>query len=206
MGIYLSVYLSVCVCQSIRGRKGNRPVAWLSPRLAQIMLRLASSRLGGALRPRLVTALLRPQLLRPFEPPRSIGPIAHMSLWQSPTVQSWFNEQAEKRPDDFLPRPWATPGYKRTSMCSPRLSRRRQSLLIKKAIKANEIKLEPTRMPDLHAKVIFKGHMRQRNRPTRQAEIAARMADMPKMIEDYKTERLARRRQARKDAYFKPYK
>lgn len=170
------------------------------------MLRAAASRLGAALRPRLGTALLRSQLLRPLEPSRSIGPIAHMSLWKSPTVQSWFNEQTEKRPDDFLPRPWATPGYKRTSMCSPRLSRRRQSLLIKKAIKANEIKLEPTRMPDLHAKVIFKGHMRQRNRPARQAEIAARMADMPKMIEDYKTERLARRRQARKDAYFKPYK
>ena len=61
-------------------------------------------------------------------------------------------------------------------------------------------------MPDLQAKVIFKGHMRQRNRPTRQAEIAAAMAEMPKMIEEYKAERLARRRQARKDAYFRPYK
>ena len=170
------------------------------------MLLRAASRLGGALRPRLGAALLRPQLLRPFEPPRSIGPIAHMSLWQSPTVQQWFNEQAKEQPDDFLPRPWTTPGYKRTSMCSPKLSRRRQSLLIKKSIKAGDIKLEPTRMPDLHAKIIFKGHMRQRNRPTRQAEIAARMADMPKMIEDFKTERLARRRQARKDAYFRPYK
>ena len=129
-----------------------------------------------------------------------------MSLWKSPTVQAWFDEQAKQRPEDFLPRPWKTPGYKRTSMCSPRLSRRRQSLLIKKAIKAGEIKLEPTRMPDLQAKVIFKGHMRQRNRPTRQAEIAAAMAEMPKMIEEYKAERLARRRQARKDAYFRPYK
>ena len=170
------------------------------------MLRAAASRVGAALRPRLGTALLRPQLLRPLEPPRSIGPIAHMSLWKSPTVQAWFDEQAKKRPEDFLPRPWKTPGYKRTSMCSPRLSRRRQSLLIKKAIKAGEIKLEPTRMPDLQAKVIFKGHMRQRNRPTRQAEIAAAMAEMPKMIEEYKAERLARRRQARKDAYFRPYK
>ena len=185
--------------------ESSAEIASPAPPLA--MLRAAASRLGAALlRPRLGTALLRPQLLRPLEPPRSIGPIAHMSLWKSPTVQAWFDEQAKQRPEDFLPRPWKTPGYKRTSMCSPRLSRRRQSLLIKKAIKAGEIKLEPTRMPDLQAKVIFKGHMRQRNRPTRQAEIAAAMAEMPKMIEEYKAERLARRRQARKDAYFRPYK
>ena len=184
--------------------QSSADIASPAPPLA--MLRAAASRVGAALRPRLGTALLRPQLLRPLEPPRSIGPIAHMSLWKSPTVQAWFDEQAKQRPEDFLPRPWKTPGYKRTSMCSPRLSRRRQSLLIKKAIKAGEIKLEPTRMPDLQAKVIFKGHMRQRNRPTRQAEIAAAMAEMPKMIEEYKAERLARRRQARKDAYFRPYK
>ena len=80
--------------------------------------------------------------------------------------------------------------------------------MVKQAIKAGEIKLEPTRMPDVYAKPygIFKGHMRQRNRPTTQAEIAARMMEMPKLIAEYKAERLAKRRQARKDAYFKAFK
>ena len=169
----------------------------------------AASRLGAAvLRPR---AAVAPPLLRApalAAPPLTMGPIVHMSLWKSPTVQEWVEAQAKERPDDFLPRPWTTPGYKRTGMCGPRLSRRRQSLMVKQAIKAGEIKLEPTRMPDVYAKPygIFKGHMRQRNRPTTQAEIAARMMEMPKLIAEYKAERLAKRRQARKDAYFKAFK
>ena len=109
----------------------------------------AASRLGAAvLRPR---AAVAPPLLRApalAAPPLTMGPIVHMSLWKSPTVQEWVEAQAKERPDDFLPRPWTTPGYKRTGMCGPRLSRRRQSLMVKQAIKAGEIKLEPTRMPD----------------------------------------------------------
>ena len=72
---------------------------------------------------------------------------------------------------------------------------------VERAIKAGEIKLEPTVMPDTTN--IFKGSKAQRNRPARIAEIEAKMADMPKKIAEYKAARLEKRRAAKRDAYFK---
>ena len=50
---------------------------------------------------------------------------------------------------------------------------------------------------------IFKGHKRQRDRPARQAEIEAKMKEMPRLIAEYRKARLEKRRAARRDAYFK---
>ena len=132
------------------------------------------------------------------------APVAHMSLWKSPMVQEWIEKQADEKPWHWKPRPWGeAPGKHRTSMCSPMFSRRKQKLLLKQAIHAGEIKLEPTVMPDISG--VFKGHARERRRPNRQAEIEAKMAEMPALVAAYKAERLERRRAAKRDRYFKSH-
>ena len=51
------------------------------------------------------------------------------------------------------------------------------------AIKKGAIMIQPTVMVPLRK---MKGHLRQRRRPMRQAEIAQKLADMPKLIEAYR--------------------
>ena len=147
-------------------------------------------------------------------PPPALGSIARMSLWKSPTVNEWIVQQEAGKPQHF--KAWKPMqgqleehryhhfgygNFVRRGWVKPKLSRRDQSLLVKRAIKAGEIKLEPTVMPDTTN--IFKGSKDQRNRPARLAEIEAKMADMPKKIAEYKAARLEKRRAVKRDAYFK---
>jgi len=104
------------------------------------------------------------------------GPAAGMALWRSAAVRAWVEKQPRKL---YQREPWRVGG----PVMAPRLSRRKQSLNIKNAIRAGEFKLEPTVMSELP---YFKGHMRQRNRPMRLALVAAKMAEMPKLIAEYR--------------------
>ena len=137
-----------------------------------------------------------------------------MSLWKSPTVNEWVERQEKERPREFKAwRPTAEElqgeryhlfGYGRfvrRGWCKPKLNRREQAMEIKAAIRAGEIKLEPTVMPDTAN--IFKGSKQQRDRPLRQAQIEAKMASMPKLVEEHRAARREKRRAAKRDAYFK---
>ena len=120
--------------------------------------------------------------------------VRRMSLWRSPSIQQWVAAQ-----DKRLFRPWGrdpeTGGIR-----FPRLSRRRQMKRIKQAIFQGEIRLEPTVMCELPR---FKGHMHQRKAPERIAEIEAKMADMPRMVEEYRQERREARAKLRAEKRWK---
>ena len=111
-----------------------------------------------------------------------------MSVWKSNAVKKWVGEQAMAQPTAWRPFRWN--GRWRT----PELSRRQQALRIKEAIRAGDIMLEPTLMVPPPK---FKGHVRERRRPEALESIAAKMAQMPKLIAEYRQTARERRQKIR---------
>ena len=68
-------------------------------------------------------------------------------------------------------------------------------MLVKEAIRAGEIPLEPTIMPPPPK---FKGRKIYQNVAARRAEVAEKMMQMPEMIAEYRRERYERRQKQRK--------
>lgn len=111
-----------------------------------------------------------------------------MAIWKSQSVRDWVGERALEAPTKW--RPFKYDGKWR----GPELSRRKQALQVKEAIREGHITLEPTLMVPPPK---FKGHKRERIRPLALASIAAKMAEMPKLIAEYKQERRERRKAIR---------
>jgi len=170
------------------------------------MLGLLGRSLGAAIRLRpaaLSTLLPAPNCYaalslrapRPALAPPSVSvlttQIAQMGIRSSPAVKEWVSKQ-----DPVL----FEPTYPKGRYRSPKLSRRKQAVLIKKAIKKGQFKLEPTVMRPMPR---MKGHKRERNLPMRQALVASKMAEMDKMVAEYRAERKARREKWRQLKQFK---
>ena len=117
-----------------------------------------------------------------------------MSLLKSPAVKQWRGQKAIEMPTQWQPFYWEGRWRK------PQLSRRHQQLAAKEAIRAGEIKLEPTVMVPPPK---FKGHKRELNRPVALASIAAKMEQMPKMIAEYRLEQAEKARKRRISNRFK---
>lgn len=117
-----------------------------------------------------------------------------MSLWKSDAVKRWVGEQAIAEPTQWRPYQWN--GRWRT----PELSRRLQALKVKEAIRRGEIALEPTLMVPSPK---FRGHKRERVRPAAIESIAAKMAEMPKLIAEYRQAARERRQKMRADMRWK---
>ena len=94
------------------------------------------------------------------------------------------------RVSDRIGEPWKWNGR----WNPPQIGRKRQALLVKEAIRRGDIKLEPTVMVPPPK---FKGHKSQAARPIRRAEVAQKMAEMPKMIAEYLRERREKRAKER---------
>ena len=141
------------------------------------------------------TRLLRgPLLARPHPPPTSLAGaasssilpafFARTSVFKSPAVQQWLGDRAIDSPVEW--RPWKWDG----KWQPPMIGRKRQQLLVKEAIRRGDIKLEPTVMVPPPK---FKGRKEDHNRPIRRAEVAAKMAEMPKLIAEYMRDRREKR-------------
>ena len=111
-----------------------------------------------------------------------------MPVWKSESVKRWVGEQAIAHPTAW--RPWQLDGKWR----GPELSRRKQALRVKQAIRRGEVQLEPTVMVPPPK---FKGHKRVQRAENRRAIVAQKMAEMPKLIAEYRAERLAKRAKLR---------
>lgn len=122
--------------------------------------------------------------------PQSFGSFMarSMSVLKSPSVQRWLGERAIEHPTAW--RPWKWQGKWK----GPELSRRKQALLAKEAIRRGEIQLEPTVMVPPPK---FKGHKRQLQRETKRAVVAQKMEEMPTLIAEYRQARMARRAKLR---------
>jgi len=107
-----------------------------------------------------------------------------MSVLKSGAVKRWLGERAIEEPTKFVPWKW------NHKWRGPELSRRKQALLAKDAIRRGEVKLEPTVMVPPPK---FKGHAREHAREPRRAAVAARMAEMPKLIAEYRQARREKR-------------
>ena len=97
---------------------------------------------------------------------------------------SWLADRAIEAPTSF--RPWKWNGRWR----GPEIGRRKQALLAKEAIRAGEIKLEPTVMVPPPK---FKGHAREHKVGPRLADVAAKMEEMPRLIAEYRAARRDKR-------------
>lgn len=128
------------------------------------------------------------QLLLKATPSPLLTLSRHMAVWKSQSVKRWVGEQAIAAPTSWRPYQWE--GKWR----GPLLSRRKQALQIKEAVRRGEIQLEPTVMVPAPK---FKGHRRERQRPDALASIAAKMEAMPKLIAEYRQERRERARKMR---------
>ena len=117
--------------------------------------------------------------------PSLLLPRRSMSIWKSESVKRWVGETAIEHPTAW--RPHQLFGKWR----GPELSRRKQALEIKRAIREGEVALEPTVMVPAPK---FKGHKRERMRPIAREAIAARMAEMPRLIAEYKQAQRERRK------------
>jgi hypothetical protein len=122
------------------------------------------------------SAVAAPSPLREF--------VRTMSVLKSGAVKRWLGERAIEQPTKFVPWRWGK------HWRPPEMSRRQQALLAKKAIRSGEIKLEPTVMVPPPK---FKGHAREHRREPRLAEVAGKMAEMPKLIAEYRQARLEKR-------------
>ena len=112
-----------------------------------------------------------------------------MSVLKSPSVQRWLGQKAIEQPTMWRPhKNWE--GKWR----GPELGRRKQALQAKEAIRLGDIKLEPTVMVPPPK---FKGHKRVQRAENRRAIVAQKMAEMPKLIAEYRAERLAKRAKLR---------
>lgn len=132
----------------------------------------------------MLASLLRSALAQP--PAQARG----LALRASAAVNEWVSTQ---NPKLYQRRPHPK---RKGQVLSPLMTRRQQAKPIKRAIAMGEIALEPTVMPP---PTRMKGHFRQRNKPFRQAEIEAKMREMPKMIEEYR-KTMADLREARRMA------
>ena len=108
-----------------------------------------------------------------------------MSVLKSQSVKAFIDARGREEPTKWRPYkeldgPWR----------GPQMKARERALVVKEAIKAGEVKLEPTRLPPPPH---FKGHKRERERPIALESIAAKMADMPRMIAEYRQARRERR-------------
>ena len=113
---------------------------------------------------------------------------ARTAVFKSQAVQRWLGDRAIESPTEW--RPWKWNGR----WNPPQIGRKRQALLVKEAIRRGDIKLEPTVMVPPPK---FKGHKSQAARPIRRAEVAQKMAEMPKMIAEYLRERREKRAKER---------
>lgn len=93
----------------------------------------------------------------------TVGPVASMAFWKSANVRSWVETQDRK---EFFREPYAEGG----KVMAPLLSARRRAMRVKIAIKAGELKLEPTVMVEAP---YFKGHKRDRRVPIRKVRSLA---------------------------------
>lgn len=109
-----------------------------------------------------------------------------MAVFSSKSVRSWIGKQAVESPSTWLR--WKNPETHKWK--SPLLSRRKQALLVKEAIRRGEVQLEPTVMVPPPK---FKGHKREHLAPEARASIAAKMAKMPEMIAAYREQRREKR-------------
>lgn len=107
-----------------------------------------------------------------------------MSVLKSGSVKRWLAERAIENPTKFVP--WKWNGKWR----GPELGRRKQALMAKEAIRAGEIKLEPTLMVP---PTKFKGHKRQHNAVLRRELVAQKMMEMPKLIAEFRAARREKR-------------
>ena len=117
-----------------------------------------------------------------------------MGVLKSNAVKVWLGERAIEAPTMW--RPWKYHG----KWQAPELSLRKQSLMAKQAIRQGDIKLEPVLMPPPPT---FKGHKREKVWPIRRADVAARMAEMPQLIAEYRQARRIKRAKAREANRFK---
>lgn len=101
---------------------------------------------------------------------------ARPSVFKSEAVQRWLGDRAIESPTEW--RPWQWNGRWQ----APQIGRKRQQLLAKEAIRRGDIKLEPTIMVPPPK---FRGTKREKAAPLRKAEVAAKMAEMPKLIAEY---------------------
>ena len=116
------------------------------------------------------------------------------AVFKSGTVQQWLGDRAIESPTEW--RPWKFNGRWR----APQIGRKRQALLVKDAIRRGDIQLEPTVMVPPPK---FKGHHSEKNRPLRRAEVAAKMAEMPKLIAEYLREKREKRHKERVNSRWK---
>lgn len=136
---------------------------------------------------RRAAAWTQPSLVASACAPPACGPLQLrlMSVLKSPSIQRWLGEKAIEQPTMWRPhRNWE--GKWR----GPELGRREQALRAKEAIRAGEVKLEPTVMVPPPK---FKGHKRVQRAENRRAIVAQKMAEMPQLIAEYRAERLAKR-------------
>ena len=144
-------------------------------------------------------SLLRRSLAALAPPPPSRSPTAAalllvqpsrwMGVLKSPAVQRWVGERAIEHPTAWRPWRWTNGKWR-----GPELSRREQAHRAKEAIRRGEVKLEPTVMVPPPK---FKGHKRVQRAENRRAIVAQKMAEMPKLIAEYRAERLAKRAKLR---------
>jgi hypothetical protein len=106
--------------------------------------------------------------------------LVRTAVFKSRAVQQWLGDRAIEAPTEW--RPWRYGNRWQ----APQIGRKRQALLVKEAIRRGDIKLEPTVMVPPPK---FKGHRREHDRPLRRAEVATKMAEMPKLIAAYVHER-----------------
>ena len=118
------------------------------------------------------------------------APARFMSVLKSPAVQRWLGERAIEHPTMW--RPWQQPWNGRWR--GPELSRRKQALLAKEAIRRGEVKLEPTVMVPPPK---FKGHKWQAKAEATRAIVAAKMEEMPQLIAEYRQARREKRAKQR---------
>ena len=126
-----------------------------------------------------------------------------MSLWKSPAVKEWVAAQEPELYQRRTTRVDKKSGEQipiRGRKTKPKLSKRQQATHLKAAIFGGEVQLEPTVMP---FEPRFKGNKRRRNAPQRQAEIELKMADMPRLIAEYRQERREFKDKMRKEKRFK---
>ena len=108
--------------------------------------------------------------------------------------QRWLGERAIEAPTMWRPFKW------NGSWRGPELSRRKQALLVKEAIRRGEIKLEPTVMVP---PTKFKGHQRERQQPITLANVAQKMEEMPRLIAELRAARREKRLKQRAAARWK---
>ena len=111
---------------------------------------------------------------------------ARPSVFKSQAVKQWLGDRAIESPTEWRPWKWGPHGR----WVAPQIGRKRQQLLVKEAIRRGDIKLEPTVMVPPPK---FKGRKEDHNRPIRRAEVAAKMAEMPKLIAEYLRDRREKR-------------